>query len=182
LRRNRHQIVTRVFQIVGISLVLLDVLLYFFVYRQTQSQLSSELEQFASLRQSIFDGEARIGRLTKYKEGLPETGKKLAAVIEDHTLHRRQAYSQAFKLLRQVAEQSGAELGKVDFKRNDKATGPVLPLGAAINVEGSFPALLKFAHGLETANDLLVIRSFSMMEGEDTPQQLHLLVDLYFTP
>ena len=68
------------------------------------------------------------------------------------------------------------------FKRNDKATGPVLPLGAAINVEGSFPALLKFAHGLETAKDLLVIRSFSMMEGEDTPQQLHLLVDIYFTP
>jgi len=182
LRRNRHQTVTRVFQIFGISLVLLDVLLYFFVYRQTQSLLSSELEQFESLRLRIFDGEARIGRLTKYKDGLPETGKNLAAVIGDHTLHRRQAYSQAFKLLRQVAEKSGAQLGKVEFKRNDRAAGPVLPLGAAINVEGSFPALLKFAHGLETANDLLVIRSFNMVEGEDTPQQMHLVVDMYFTP
>jgi hypothetical protein len=182
LRRNRHQIVTRVFQILGVSLVLLDILLYFFVYRQTQLQLSSELEQFESLRQRIFDGEARIELLTKYREGFPETGKRLAAVIEDHTLHRRQAYSQAFKLLRQVAEKSGAQLGKVDFKRNDKATGPVLPLGAAINVEGTFPALLKFAHGLETANDLLVIRSFSMTEGEDTPQQMRLAVDIYFTP
>ena len=70
----------------------------------------------------------------------------------------------------------------MDFRRNDKTAGPVLPLGAAINVEGSFPALLKFAHGLETANDLLVIRSFSMMEGEDTPQQMRLVVDMYFTP
>ena len=182
MRSNRHQIVTRVFQITGISLVLLDVVLYFAVYRQTQSQLASELEQFASLRQRIFDGEARIERLTKYKAGLPETGKKLAALIEDHTLHRRQAYSQAFKLLRLVAEESGAQLGKVDFKRNDKVAGPLLPLGAVINVEGSFPQLLKFAHGLETAEDLAVIRSFSMMQGEDTPLQLRLLVDLYFTP
>jgi len=162
--------------------VLLDVLLYFAVYRQIQSQLSSELEQFAALRQRIFDGEARIERLTKYKASLPEAGKKLAALIEDHTLHRRTAYSQAFKLLRQVAEQSAAQLGKVEFRRNDKAAGPVLPLGAAINAEGSFPQLLKFAYGLETASDLLVIRSFSMTEGVDTPQQLRLLVDIYFTP
>ena len=182
MRRNRQQIVTRVFQIAGISLVLVDVLLFFVVYRQTQAQLSSELDQFASLRQRIFDGEARIERLRKYKAALPDTGKNLTALIEDHTLHRRTAYSQAFKLLRLVAQQSGVELGKVEFKRNDKAGGPLLPLGAAINAEGSFPQLLKFAHGLETADDLLVIRSFSMTEGEDTPQQLRLLVDMYFTP
>ena len=162
--------------------MLLDVLLYFAVYRQIQSQLSSELEQFAALRQRIFDAEGRIERLTKYKASLPEAGKKLAALIEDHALHRRTAYSQAFKLLRQVAEQSGVQLGKVEFRRNDKAAGPVLPLGAAINAEGSFPQLLRFAHGLETASDLLVIRSFSMAEGVDTPQQLRLLVDIYFIP
>lgn len=182
MRRNRHQVVTRVFQIAGISLVLLDVVLYFAVYRETQSQLSSELDQFVSLRQRIFDGEARIERLTRYKAGLPDTGQKLASLIEDHTLHRRTAYSQAFKLLRQVAEQSGAQLGKVEFKRNDKAGGPVLPLGVAIDAEGTFPQLLKFAHGLETASELLVIRTFSMTEGEDTPQQLRLIVDMYFTP
>ena len=182
MRRNRHQIVTRVFQIAGISLVLLDVLLYFVLYRQTQSQLTSELDQFDSIRQHIFDEEARIERLTKYKAGLPETGKKLAALIEDHTLHRRTAYSQAFKLLRLVAEQSGAQLGKIDFKRDDKASGPLLPLGAVINVEGTFPALLKFAHGLETANELLLLRSFNWAEGEDTPLQLRLVVDMYFTP
>jgi hypothetical protein len=182
LRRSRHQTVTRVFQIAGVSLLLLDVLLYYVAYLPIQSRLSSELQQFASLRQHILEGETRIERLRKYKEGLPETGKMLASLEEDHTLHRRQAYSQAFKLLRLVAEQSGAQLGKVDFKRNDKASGPLLPLGALINVEGSFPALLKFAHGLETASDLLVIRSFSMAEGEDTPLQLRLAVDLYFTP
>ena len=182
MRRNRRQIVTRVFQVAGISLVLLDVALYFVVYRQTQSQLSSEMDQFASLRRRIFDGEERIERLTKYKSSLPDTGKNLTALIEDHTLHRRTAYSQAFKLLRLVAQESGAELGKVEFKRNDKIGGPLLPLGAAINAEGTFPQLLKFAHGLETANDLLVIRSFRITEGEDTPLQLRLVVDMYFTP
>ena len=182
MRRNRRQTVTRIFQITGVFLVLLDVALYFVVYRQTQTQLSSELEQFAALRQRILDREAHIERLKKYKAGLPGTGKQLATLIQDHALHRRQAYSQAFKLLRLVEKESGAELGKVDFKRNDKASGPLLPLGAVINVEGSFPALLKFAHGLETASELLVLRSFSMTEGEDTPLQLRLVIDLYFTP
>jgi hypothetical protein len=41
---------------------------------------------------------------------------------------------------------------------------------------------LKFAHGLETANDLIVIRSFTLAEGDNGALELRLATDLYLTP
>lgn len=182
MRRSRRQTVTRVFQIAGVSLVLLDVLLYFFVYRYTQQQLSSAQQQFAALRQHILEGEGRIELLKKYREALPETGSKLASLEQEHAPPRRHAYSQASQIIGRIAKESGAQLAKVSFKEDRKTPGPLLRLGILIDVEGSFPVLLKFAHGLETANDLLLIRSFSMAESEEGMVQLRLAADLYLTP
>jgi len=181
LPRNRRQTLTRAFQIAGASLVLLDVLLYFFMFRYTQTLLFSEQQQFAALRRRIFDGETRIERLKQFLAGLPGAGERLASFEQDHTPARRQAYSQASKLLRLVAEQSGAELGSVAYKRDDKSR-PLLRLGMMINVEGPFPALMKFAHGLETASDLIVIQGFNIAESDNRVLELRLAADLYLTP
>jgi hypothetical protein len=182
LPRSRHQTAIRAFQIAGASLVLLDVLLYFGVYRSTQALASSEQQQFASLRRRIFDAEIRIERLKKFLGALPGEGERLSSFERDHTPPRRQGYSRASDLVRRVAEQSGTQLVNVAFKFDTKASGPLLSLGLAIKAEGSFPALLKFAHGLETASDLIVIRSFNIAVGETQPLQLRLAADLYLTP
>jgi len=152
------------------------------MYRYTQRQLSLEQQKFASLRRHILDGEERVVRLQQYWEALPETGKKLAALEREHTPPRRQAYSLTSELVRRIADQSGAQLIKVGFKLDDKVSGPLQRLGIVIDVDGPFPALLKFAHGLETASDLLVIQSFNLVEGENSPLQLRLAADLYLTP
>jgi Tfp pilus assembly protein PilO len=71
----------------------------------------------------------------------------------------------------------------VAFKKLDNKTpGPLLRLELEIKVEGSFPALLKFAHGLETASDLMLIRSFSIAAGENGGLELRLAADSYLTP
>lgn len=180
--KSRHQTVTRAFQIAGASLLLLDVLLYFGAYRSTQALLSSEQQQFATLRRRIFDGEVRIERLKKFRATLPEAGKRLASLERDHTPPRRQAFSQAARLVRRVTEQSGTQLGSVAYKLDNNVSGPLQRLGLVINVEGSFPALLKFAHGLETAKDLMAIQSFNIVEGENSLLELRLTADLYLTP
>jgi hypothetical protein len=51
-----------------------------------------------------------------------------------------------------------------------------------INVAGPFPALLKFVHTLETANDLIVIQGFNITVGDTQPLMLRLAADLYLTP
>jgi hypothetical protein len=182
LPKSRHQNVIRAFQIAGASLVLLDVLLYYGMYRSTQALASSTDQQFASLRRRIFDGETRIERLKKFLGALPEEGKRLSSFEKDHTTPRRQAYSQAAKLLRLEAEKSGAQLAKLGFNLDTKPSGPLLRLGSVIVVDGSFPALLKFAHGLETASDLILIRSFNIAAVEDRTLELRLAADFYLTP
>jgi len=182
LPRSHRQTVTRVFQIAGASLVLLDVLLYFGMLQSTQALVSSKQQQFTALRRRIYDGEVRIERLKKFREALPEAGKRLAALEQDHTPPRRQGYSQAAKLVRSATEQSGTQLTSVAYKLDNNASGPLQRLGLVIIVSGPFPALLKFAHALETASDFIVIRSFSMAASETHALELRLGADLYLTP
>jgi hypothetical protein len=162
--------------------VLLDVLLYFWMFRSTQALVSSEQQQFASLRRRIFDAEIRIERLKEFLGALPEAGERLSSFERDHTPPRRQGYSRASDLVRRVAQQSGTQLVSVAYKLDNKAPGPLQRLGSLINVEGSFPALLKFAHGLETANELIVIRGFNIVVGDNGVLELRLATDLYLTP
>jgi Tfp pilus assembly protein PilO len=163
-------------------LVLLDVLLYFGMLRSTQALVSSEQQQFAALRRRIHDGEVRIERLKKFREALPEAGKRLAALKRDHTPPRRQGFSQAAKLVRGVTGQSGTQLTSVAYKLDNNASGPLQRLGLAIVVAGPFPALLKFAHALETASDFIVIRSFNIAASDTHALELRLSADLYLTP
>jgi hypothetical protein len=152
------------------------------MFRPTQALVSSEQQQFATLRRRILDGEGRIERLKKFREVLPETGKKLASLEHDYTPPRRQAFSQAKGLVRRVMEQSGTQLASVAYKLDTNASGPLQRLGLVINVEGSFPALLKFAHGLETASDLILVRSFNLVVGDSGTLELRLAADMYLTP
>jgi Tfp pilus assembly protein PilO len=163
-------------------LVLLDVLLYFGLFRTTQALLSSEQQQFATLRRRIYDGEVRIERLKKFREALPEAGKRLDEIKRDHVSPRRQGFSQAAKLVRRVTGQSGTQLTSVAYKLDNNASGPLQRLGLVIMVSGPFPALLKFAHALETTSDFMVIRSFSMAVNDSDALDLKLAADLYLTP
>jgi hypothetical protein len=182
LARSRHQTVTRIFQITGVSLVLLDVLLYFLMYRSTQALAFTEQEQFASLRRRNLEAEIRIERLKKFLAALPEAGERLSAFEQEHTPPRRQGYSKASELVRRVAEQSGTQLVSVAFKLDSKTPGALQSLGAVINVEGSFAGLLRFAHGLETASDLILTRSFSIVMGDNQTLEMRLAIDLFLMP
>jgi hypothetical protein len=163
-------------------LVLLDVLLYFGIFRPVQALVFSEQEQFAALRRRIYDGEVRIERLKEFREALPEADKRLAALEQDHAPPRRQGFSQAHNLVRRASEQSGTQLGSLAFKLDNNTSGPLQRLGVVINVAGPFPALLKFVHALETANDLIVVQSFKIAVGDTQPLGLRLAADLYLAP
>lgn len=179
---RRHQPVLRAFQIAGLSLLLLDLLLYAAVFRPTQALLSSEQRQFEALRRRSFQAERRIERLSNFLAALPSADERLSSFEEDHTPPRRQAYSEAAKLVRQVADASGAQLEAVAFKLEPKPSGPLQRLGIVMRATGSFPALLKLAHGLETASQLMVTRGFALAQAEHGGLELRLDTDLYLTP
>ena len=161
---------------------MLDVLLYFGMFRSIQALVFSEQQQFTALRRRIYEGEARIERLRKFRAALPDAGKGVAEIMQDHAPPRRQGFSQAAKLVRRVTGQSGTQLTSVAYKLDKNTSGPLQRLGLVIVVAGPFPALLKFAHALETASDLIVIRGFSIVESDTGGLELRLAADLYLTP
>jgi hypothetical protein len=182
LRRTHRQTVIRIFEIAGASLVILDALLYFVVYRPIQTMVSSQQQQFAASRRRIFEGEVRIEQLKTFLDTLPDADKKLVSFEKEHSPPRRQGYSQAAKLVHEMTEASGTELMSVAYKQDSSASGPLLRLGLTINVEGPFPALLKFAHGLETTSEFVVIRGFNIAPAEAGALALKLGADFYLTP
>ena len=182
MRRSRRQTVIRAFEIAGASLVLLDLLVYFVIFRPVQASASSAQQQFAGLRRRIFDGEVRIERLTKFLGTLPEADQRLVSFQQEHAPPRRQGFSQAAKLIHRLTEQSGTQLSSVVYKLDNNSSAPLLRLGLVMNLSGGFPALLKFAHALETASDFIVLRGFNITPGDEGELDLRLVADLYLTP
>jgi hypothetical protein len=59
---------------------------------------------------------------------------------------------------------------------------PLERLGIEVDVQGSFPSLLGFAHAVETSSDFLVLRGFSLETGDGETLALRMAADLYVTP
>lgn len=182
MKGTRRKIVIHAFEIAGASLLLLDVLLYFVMFLPLRMAVSSEQQQFASVRRRIVDDEVRVDRLKQFREAFPEAGQGLAAFKRDHIPPRRQGFSQAAKLVHRLTEQSGVELESVAYKLDKTASGPFERLGLVINVDGPFSGLLKFAHALETASDFMVVQTFNIAPGDDNQLTLRLAADLYLMP
>ena len=120
-------------------------------------------------------------QLEKFREALPGADKRIAE-FEDYTPSRRRGFSRAAHLIRQVSEDSGVQLNSVAYRLDTTHKEPLERLGLDISVNGSFSNLLKFAHGMETAKDFIVIQQFSFEPGDENSLALRLGADLYLTP
>jgi Tfp pilus assembly protein PilO len=182
VRKSRRQIVLRIVEAAGLGLVILDVVLYFAVYRPLGNMVASEQQRYSDVRQMVREQQIRVDRLEKYQAALPEADKRLEDFTSNHTPPRRRGFSTAAHLIRQVADASGVQPASVAYRLETTHHDPLERLGLEINVTGPYTGLLKFAHALETADDLILIREFSFAPGENGALSLRLVVDLYMTP
>ena len=182
MRKSRRQVLIRFIARASLALVALDVLFFFAVFRPIESVVASEQQRFSVIRHRILQEQARVERLAAFQEAMPDAGEKITAFKRDHVPPRRRAFSQAARLLQRMSEQSGIQLSGVHLHLASTHDDPLERLGLEINVEGPFTGLLKFAHGLETASDFIVIRQFSFEPGKTGALALRLAADLYLTP
>lgn len=180
--KSRRRTVIRILEIVGASLLVLDVLVYFVLYQPLRGKISSRQQQFASGRHHLIDMQTRVDRLKKFREAIPQAVDSLESFKRDRVPPRRQGFSQAAKLVRRLTEQSGLELASVRYRLDSSAPGPLECLGVEIRLDGPFPGMLKFAHALETASDFVTIRNFDIIQGEDGLPGLRLAADMYLMP
>lgn len=183
MRKSRRQIVNRIIEAVGVGLLGLDLAGFFAVYQPLSRKLGTELRRDEELRQTVRGEQRRVDLLKKYQAAFPETDKGLKEFTADRTPSRREAYSTAAHLIDKVAEAAGVQLVTTVYRLEPDTNSPLQRLAIEITVQGPYAGLLKFSHALETGNDFILVREFTLTPGaQDGTLGLRLGADLYLTP
>jgi len=182
VRKSRRQIVNRSLEALGAGLVVLDLVVFFAVYRPLGDKLDREAQRHTELRQTIRNQQTRVDLLKKYEAALPQTGKGLEDFGTSRAPSRREAYSTAGHLIYKAADAAGVKISTLGFKLEADHKDPLERLAVEINALGPYADLLKFSHALETADEFILVRDFTFTPGESGPISLQLKADLYLTP
>lgn len=182
MQKSRRQIVYRVLEATGLVLIALDFLVFFAIYRPLANNVATAERRHAQLRQTIRDEQVRVDVMKKYLAALPQTGKALDDFMTNRVPPRREAYSITDHLIHKGAEAANVKVVGMVFRLDSDRKDPLERLGFEINVQGPYSGLLKFAHALETANDIILIREFFITPGDAGMLALRLSADLYLTP
>ena len=183
MRKSRRQIANRIVEAIGLGVVALDLLVFFAIYRPLGYQVDGEARSHEALRQTVRNQQVRVDLLKKFEAALPQAGKGLHDFTTQRTPSRREAYSTAAHLVHKMADASGVKVSSMVYRLDTGHNDPLERLGVVINLEGSYPNLLKFSHALEIDNDFILLREFMFTPGgENGALGLRLGADLYLTP
>jgi len=169
------------FEVAAVVLVLLDIALGFGA-AWARRRANASLDSLASTQSRIARTQARVERLEMSQTMLPEADYRLKAFYSTHVSGRREAFSRASRVVRVLADQSGARLSSISFKLDSKPTGPLERLAVEVGVVAPFSSLLSFTHSLETADDFFLVRNMTITQTQSGGLGMRLTTDLYVTP
>lgn len=182
MARLRRKTLHRILEIAALGMVALDLLFYLVVARPLADGVKDQQQRFAEARLQVRLIQARIGQAQDELNALPATDAAMKKFLEAHVPPRQRVYSRAAGLVHKLTGDSNVELKRLAYRPPLDTKEPLQGLGIQINVEGPFEGLLKFAHELETTDDLLLVRGVILQPGENGGLGLRLLAELYMTP
>jgi len=178
MRLRQSRFVARLLERVAVGLVLVVLGFWLGVVRPFEDKLRAEQQAYRNARQQKLAAEAQVARLEK----IPVTDADLKDFVSEHMPPRRRSFSKAADLVLRLTQESGVQLSGVSYRLGEGKGEPLQRLGVEVNVQGTFPSLIGFAHAVETSPDFLVLRSFSLEAGEGETMALRMAADLYLTP
>ena len=179
---GHRKVLVRICVRLALVLVALDVITFFAISRPLARLETTAWNRLAEVRRRALETQMRVSQLEGFRAKLPTAREQLAAFEHDHVPSRRQGFSRAARLIRKLSEQAGLALPGVAYRLEAGGKEPLERLGVELDLEGSFPNLLKFTHALETASDMIVLRDFTFGSGESGQVGLRLTADMYLTP
>ncbi len=182
MKRERRKKIIRFFEIAALAIVALDVAVYFLAVRPLRDKVARAEDSYHQSSMRLDLQKAEVARLEKLQEILPAADDKLQDYLKEHVPSRQRVFSDASRLVRVLTEKSGVQLDNVSYKLNSEKDEPFEQLGLDVTVEGPFANLLKFAHSLETSDDLILVRNFSFAAGQGSTVNLRVGGVLYITP
>jgi Tfp pilus assembly protein PilO len=182
VRKSRRQIANRVAEAIGLTLVAADLLVFFVVYQPLGNEIVTVERRVEDLRKTIRDQQIRVEVLKKYQDAMPEAKMGVADFMTNRIPPRREAYSIADHLVHKVGDAANVKIMGMAFHLDPDKTDPLLKLGLEVTVQGTYTGMMKFAHGLETANSIILEREFFIAPGTAGVLSLRLGADIYLTP
>ena len=116
MRKSRRQIVNRIVEAAGVALVVLDLAVFFVVYRPLGDKLEGNVRRHEELRQTVRNQQVRVELLEKFETALPQAGKGLEDFTSNRTPSRREAFSTAAHLIHKVADASGVKVSTMAYR------------------------------------------------------------------
>jgi len=182
MKRERRKKIVRLFEAAALLVVALDLAVYFLVVRPLHAKVTQAEQSYHQASMRLQFQKTQVARLEKFQAALPVANNKLKDYLEHHVPPRDRVFSDAMHLVRVLTQKSGVQLDNLSYKLSSEKDEPFDQLGLDVTVEGPFANLLRFAHSLETSDDLILVRNFSFSSGEGNTVNLRVGGVLYLTP
>ena len=179
MSRNNRKALIRTFEPLAAVVVLANLVVYFALIAGLGNHVRAAQLERENLFGQVRNQKDRIARLEKFQASLPDAKLLLAQFEKERVPSRRQGFSRAARLVREVAGQSGVQLSGVAYKLDSEGHEPLERLRITMTAEGPFSSLVNFAHALETAGDFLIVREFNFRPGETGDLALRMDADMY---
>ena len=163
-------------------LVLLDTLVYFALDRPLAAWVRDRQERFTAIRLAWLQEKVHAAGLEKRALALPAADEQIDAFVRKRIPPRRQGFSRAERLVQRLSQETGVQLDGLSYRLEEKKAVPLAQLEINVSVQGDFPKLLAFAHGLETSQDFVLVKGFKFEPMDQGVLGLHLTAELYLLP
>lgn len=182
MRKDRRKKIIRFLEVAALAAVVLDIAVYLLAVLPLREKILHGENSYRQVFAQVQQRRQQVVELEKFNRALPAAEEHLQAFLKDHVPTRRRVFSDSAHLVRVLTQRSGVQLESVSYKLSSEKDEPLERLGLDVTVTGSFPNLLKFAHSLETADDLILVKSFMFSSGEKDNVTLRVSGVLYLTP
>jgi Tfp pilus assembly protein PilO len=179
MSKNKRKALIRSAERIALAILVVDVLAYGALVLGLGNRIQAAQETREALLRQVREEQTRVARLRRYQASLPDAKEHLERFEQKRIPSRRQGFSRAARLVREVGQRSGVDVAGVSYKLDSDRTKPLERLGITVTAEGLYPSLVQFAHSFETANDFIVVRDFNFQQGDSGTLALRMSADLY---
>lgn len=123
---------------------------------------------------------ADVERGERIRASLPQAGKQCDTFYQQSFLDAGTGYSKIESDLASIAAQSGVKTTDLTFKRVEVANRGATEIGINAQVEGDYPALVRFINSLETSKNFYLLDALKLNYAREGGVKLALELHTYF--
>ncbi len=129
--------------------------------------------QFRRLSEDVVKAQA-------IRSNLPEVARQCENFFAQQFLEANRGYSVVLTDFTRLAQQAGLEVQRIGFRQNSVDERGLTEVRIEVNVEGDYPALVRFINGLERSEHFYLMNSLALASSTAGRIKLTLEVKTYF--